>query len=389
MSKSLCVLIVCEACIDGVFTHVEGLIRYLIGTREARVHFAYSSVRGCPRSKKLVQEVESLGGNTIDLKVNNAPAFSDLQAYYKLIKFCHKNKPDITHAHSSKAGALVRLLPEKLSGAVFYTPHAYYGMDYNNTHKKYFFNLIERFLGTRGTSIHVSPEERAFSSSILRLSNQDSLLIPNAVNCSVFSPLESSSQILALKKSLRIPSSAFIFGSIARLGHQKNPQLLYQSFSLLHKHVDKSAGIYLLHLTSGTANELKELRELAVELEIDKHVIYPSYTSNPEIVYQVLDAFCLSSRYEGLPFTVLEALATDLPIVLTDVPGLKSFGNSRYNLSHIFYGDTCDKDSFFESMLACFESPKDNINHRNVAIEHFSINSVYGKILHAYQRKVH
>ena len=94
---------------------------------------------------------------------------------------------------------------------------------------------------------------------------------------------------------------------------------------------------------------MREMHQLAVELGIADQVVRPAYRSDPEVFYRAMDAFCQSSRYEGLPFTGLEALAANLPLILTDAPGLQSFGDSGYGLSHVFYGKA-DEQSLATAM---------------------------------------
>src|ERR1017187_488356 len=101
-------LIVVEPGRDGVFRHVEGLIDFLL-KRNARVHLAYSSRRSGVAMLKLVERVHSAGGEVLDLKVVNVPELADGPALFRLIGLMRRIRPDIVHAHSSKAGALARV----------------------------------------------------------------------------------------------------------------------------------------------------------------------------------------------------------------------------------------------------------------------------------------
>ena len=101
-----------------------------------------------------------------------------------------------------------------------------------------------------------------------------------------------------------------------------------------------------------------------------------------------MDAFCLSSRYEGLPFTALEALATNLPLILTDGPGLRSFGSPTYGFSHVHYGKVGDADSLASALSAWLQNRTQSTNHREQAASHFSIPVCYGRIAALYEEMV-
>ena len=379
------ILIISEPSMDGVFRHVEGLIHFLLQAKGGEIDLAYSSNRGSAQLSALIQKVESNGGETLDLKTGNSPTFTDLSAYRRLYAFAKRRRPSVTHAHSSKAGALARLLPQSVSDQVFYTPHAYYGLGNSGGVKTLLFNSIERFLGPRGINIHLSPEESQFAEATLYLRPDGHVSIPNAVDFAIFREVASVEERAVIRQSLGLPEDATVIGSIGRLSYQKNPELLYRAFARFAEQQDQTEPLYLLHVGNGSATEMREMHQLAVELGIADQVVRPAYRSDPEVFYRAMDAFCLSSRYEGLPFTGLEALASNLPLILTDAPGLQSFGDLSYGLSHVFYG-RANEQSLADAMEAWLKKRSDPVNHRQSAQKHFSIPVVYGKILQLYQQ---
>ncbi len=379
------ILLISEPGLDGVFRHVESVIYFLL-ENGVEVDLAYSSKRGSAQLSALIQKVESSGGETLDLKTANSPSPADLSAYRRLYAFAKRRRPSVTHAHSSKAGGLARLLPRSVSGQVFYTPHAYYGLGNSGGVKTLLFNSIERFLGPRGISIHLSPEESEFAEATLYLRPAAHVSIPNAVDFAVFREVASAEERAAIRQSLSLPEDATVIGSIGRLSYQKNPELLYRAFARFAEQRDQTEPLYLLHVGNGSATEMREIHQLAVELGIVDQVVRPAYRSDPEVFYRAMDAFCLSSRYEGLPFTGLEALASNLPLILTDAPGLQSFGAASYGFSHVYYGQLADDQSLADAMQAWYTHRNAPVNHRTIAQQHFSIPEVYGKILQLYQQ---
>ena len=73
MSTKLRLLLVSEPGIDGVFRHVEGLTHYCL-RQGIETHLAYSDERGSAGLQKLLATVRAAGGETLNLRVGNAPA---------------------------------------------------------------------------------------------------------------------------------------------------------------------------------------------------------------------------------------------------------------------------------------------------------------------------
>ncbi len=102
--------------------------------------------------------------------------------------------------------------------------------------------------------------------------------------------------------------------SIGRLTSQKNFTLLIRAFSLLLK----SREVRLIILGKGELQ--KELESLAIELNIRDKVSFPGFVKNPFMWMKNSSLFVLSSDYEGLPGTLIQAMACGTPVVSTDCP---------------------------------------------------------------------
>lgn len=382
--KKLRILIVSEPGLDGVFRHVEGLIDYLHDATDHVIDLAYSSIRSSDRLNHLIARVEQSGGTTIDLKTGNAPSAPDISAVRKLLQIIKAKNPAVIHAHSSKAGALIRLLPQVSSKRIIYTPHAYYGMGPSTGIKVCAFNSIERLLGYRGTSLHVSSEEMNFGTAALKLPTQNRTVIPNAVDFNVFRPAEGPIQRDEIRASLGLKEEDIIIGTIGRICDQKDPATLLHAFKHFTETVPDRQ-VKLLHVGNGPEDEVAALNQISKDLGIQQLVHRPPYRSNPVDFYCAMDAFCLSSRYEGLPFTALEALAVNLPLILTDVPGLRSFRSDHYQFNHVYYGQMENPASLGEAMGSWYQKRHLPCNHREYAKDHFSIHSVYQQIVQLYE----
>ena len=158
------VLLVIEAAGGGTGRHVVDLARALSSDGHD-VHVVYSPVRAEPAFTQELHESDGLKIATVAMRRGPHPA--DLTSLLKLRRYVKDNGPfDVIHGHSSKAGALVRLLKLTMIGpaTVVYTPHAIRTLDPTQSAiSRAVWKLIEKTLGRCLTDalIAVSPDEHA------------------------------------------------------------------------------------------------------------------------------------------------------------------------------------------------------------------------------------
>jgi glycosyltransferase involved in cell wall biosynthesis len=372
------VLVVSEPGADGVFRHVEQLVGFL-QQHGVQVALAYSTFRGSNRLEKLVSDVRQSGGPTLDLRVGNAPQLGDWVASCKLLAFGRRFHPQLIHCHSSKAGILGRAVGCLLGVPVLYTPHAYFGMGQQQGARTKLFNGLERLFARMGHTINVSADEAGFARKCLGVEAARQSVIPNAVDTTVFKP-GTSEQKGQWREDRGIPADALVIGTLGRLSYQKDPMTLYRAFELIAR---ERPNLYLAHLGTG---ELRDDCDGWVKRSgLAKRILRMDYSAEPAAFYQALDAFVLSSRYEGLSFAALEALATGLPLVLTDVPGNRGF--FQLGLSHVWSAPAEAPDALAAAMEACLLDLENGrpSNHRTVALQRYSEEACFGKVLELYR----
>ena len=342
------ILIVVEPGVNGVFRYVEALCDFLL-SRGLRVHLAYSDIRGSDRLPLLVDRIEAAGGKTVNLRVDSRPLPRDLRALFQLWNFARQVRPDVIHSHSSKAGALSRaLVPFGINSRQLYQPHAYRGMQPDAGKFVGIFNLAERLLGLTGGTINVSGDEQAFALNRLRIAAQRSFLIPNGVDCSRFRPVDAKRK-MELRVRFNLPLNAPLLGTVCRSSWQKDPLTLYKAFALA---LQKCPGAYLFHIGEGELDGSVEA--LIDQLGVRGRVVRLPYLQNPAEAYQAVDGFILTSRYEGFSLAALEALATNLPVIISEAPGTGDI--IRLPLSHLWKSRPGDAAGFADSISSWYQA---------------------------------
>ncbi|MCE9518308.1 MAG: glycosyltransferase family 4 protein [Verrucomicrobia bacterium] len=379
-TRSLRSMLVTEPGVDGVFRHVEALAQYLMAQGH-RVDLAYSAVRGSDRLTKLVAQAAAVGGRVMNLAVSNVPGPRDLPALFRLRRLVAEAAPDVIHAHSSKAGALVRALRALgVRQPLYYTPHAYYGMCAPSGLKARIFGGIERVLGRVGTTFNLSGCELAYAERTLHVPRKQLRLIPNPVDTRRFVPA-SSEEKLRLRQELGLPDDALLLGCVGRLAFQKDPLTLYRSLAVAMRQVKN---LWLYHL--GTGELADDCARLAAELGVKDRIIRRDYLSDPLPFYQAIDAAILPSRYEGLSFAVLEAMACDLPVIVSEALGNLDFLN--LGLSHCWSAPKENPELMGQAIMKWATGQPRPSNHRVTAEHRFSQETCFGAVVAEYQSQV-
>ena len=135
--------------------------------------------------------------------------------------------------------------------------------------------------------------------------------LPNAIDLERFQPSRDRQQ---LRQKLGWPLHAPIAIYAGRLGREKNLPFLLQAFAQVE-------GAHLALVGDGT--ELPRLRQLAQELAMEDRVIFVGAAAYPDMpdYYAAADFFCMASTTEVKPLVVLEALASQLPVVAVSACG--------------------------------------------------------------------
>ncbi len=136
------------------------------------------------------------------------------------------------------------------------------------------------------------------------------VVIPNGIQMPA-SP--TTAEMLRARTSLGVKESDFVVGIVARLSAQKAHEVLFEAVATCAASVPQVRLVVI-----GGGDRESELRELARQLNIDMRTIFLGIRRDVPDLLPGLDVACLSSVHEGVPITLIEAMAAGLPIVATD-----------------------------------------------------------------------
>lgn len=223
------------------------------------------------------------------------------------------DKPDILHCHLIPSNIIAKPL-----GALLGVPVIINHDHTNDPHRIDNKILLALDKSTNRFAHHiiaVAAACRDFLTTHESIPPEKISLVPNAIDLRRFSPGEVSRD--DARAQLGLPAGFRIVAGVGRLNPQKNFALFLEIAAQLAPRFPD-----LHFLLAGDGPEEQMLREKASALGIANRVIFSGYVADTRLVYLAADLLLMPSRYEGLPMTLLEAMAMGLPVVASKLDGI-------------------------------------------------------------------
>lgn len=249
---------------------------------------------------------------------------SDARAVRQVLRILRREGPfDVVHGHSSKGGAIGRIAALLGRVPAVYTPHSMIVSSPDISRRKSLvYTAAERALGYGATAalIAVSQDEADFIRSLKVVSKGRLKVIPNALRPEDFAVFDRRRGVER--------EGPVVFGSTMRFSEQKAPQNLIEAFRRVRERLPK--GSVRLEV-AGDGELLPGCRRLVAKLDLEEEVSLPGWSSRVGDFLCRLDVFVVSSLYEGLSYSMMEAMAAGLPVVSTAVFGSGLVGEVEGN----------------------------------------------------------
>lgn len=257
--------------------------------------------------------------------------FKDYKSYYKLRKIIDEFKPDIVHTHAAKAGAVGRLAAAH-SGTktIIHTFHGHVFHSYFNPVKSRMFLGIERYLAKKTTKIIALSDLQKWE-----LANTFSVapdgkftIIPLGFDLARFET-NTKEKRKKFRVQYRIADEEIAIGIIGRLVPIKNHELFLKAIKEVSEKSTKKIRAFII----GDGEERGALEILSRELGLLAHesdkmdnsiVTFTSWIKEIDVSNAGMDIIALTSNNEGTPVSLIEAQASGVPVVSTDVGGVRN-----------------------------------------------------------------
>lgn len=264
-----------------------------------------------PQSE-LYRSAQNMGIEVIELECGGSPSRAVLK---ELRYICESRCIDVLHCHGYKEDILVWLARIRLPKVA--TNHLW-----KRTNLKLWIYSLLDALALRSFQHIVAVSTQILQDmSKLGLSASKMSLILNGIDLE--SIRSSQPDRKRLSSSLQIEEDTFLIASLSSLTPEKGIDVLINAID----RVRKLPGIQKLLfkvLVIGEGPERKRLETLIKDLGLEERVVLLGHRSDARDLLKVVDVFVLPSRNEGLPISLLEAMAAGCAVIATDVGEVKS-----------------------------------------------------------------
>ncbi len=241
----------------------------------------------------------------------------DITVWRQLVALIREFRPHIVHTHTAKAGAVGRAAARWCGVPIIvHTFHGHVLRGYFSPLQTRVFIQIERLLGARSSAlVAVSPKVRE---ELLELGvgrPEHFHVVPLGLELARFRDFAPSQS--AARAAIGLPTDAFITAIVARLAPIKAHEVFLEAAQRVRAAVPSS-----LFLVVGDGERRSELEALAATLGLGDAVRFLGWRADLPEIYRASDVVALTSRNEGSPVALIEAMAAGRAVVSTSVGGV-------------------------------------------------------------------
>src|SRR2546421_9261998 len=264
-------------------------------------------------------------------------SLNDALTVWKLYRLMHRERPDIVHTHTAKAGTVGRvaglmyrwLTPSALIGKprrcrYVHTYHGHVFHSYYGRFKTKLFLAIERALAKLATDriIVLSEQQRREINEEFGVGRRDQFaVLPLGLDLSQFTDYEE--RRAQLRQELRLNRDEFLIAIVGRLTEVKNHEMFLRAAARLKEiNVTDEDSSPIRFLIIGDGKLRAKLEARSQELGLSEDVIFLGTRQDPDVFYAGTDVVALTSRNEGTPLTLIEAMANARPVIASAVGGV-------------------------------------------------------------------
>jgi glycosyltransferase involved in cell wall biosynthesis len=256
----------------------------------------------------------------------------DTVTVWKLYRLMLRERPDIVHTHTAKAGTVGRvagllyrwITPATLIGRprrcrFVHTYHGHVFHSYYSPNKTRLFLAVERWLAKLATDriVVISPQQRQEINAKFRVGRSNQFaVIPLGIDLSVYADWRARREVF--RRELNANADEVLIGIVGRLTEIKN----HKGFLDAAAQLKKTSRAKMRFVVIGDGGLRPQLESHVNELGLHDDVLFLGSRTDPENFYPGLDIVALTSLNEGTPLSLIEAMANERPVIATAVGGV-------------------------------------------------------------------
>lgn len=235
----------------------------------------------------------------------------DCIAICKVRELIKKYNPDIVYAHSSKAGAIVRIADIGLNNHCIYNPHGWAFNMKISSKKQKLYEMIEKLAAPFCEKIICISDAEKESALKKNICAENKLqVIYNGIDIKEYENGENGN---VMREELGIPEDAIVIGMVGRISQQKAPDIFIRAARIIKNSIPKA-----FFTIVGNGEMEDEVKQYAKENGLEESLLITGWVQNPLDYIKIFDVAMLLSRWEGFGLVLPEYMVSGKPIVATE-----------------------------------------------------------------------
>jgi glycosyltransferase involved in cell wall biosynthesis len=309
----------------------ETLLKPLIKEQLKNEYISHNACSNTGNLSNLRDEGFEMFDISIDRQIK---PISNLKSIYNLYKLMKHEKYDIVHVHTPIAALLGRIAA-KLAGVknIIYTAHGFYFHEGMTKIKYNIFYFIEKFFCKFFTDWLLLQSIEDYQLCIEKNFNtkKRTIHLSNGVDINnEFNPVKINKEsIIKLKNTFNIQEKDVVFIFVGRLVKEKGIIELIEAFTKLNSNMTNTK---LLLVGDVLASERdQDIKGVLKSIKANKSIIHTGFRKDINNLMYLSDVFVLPSYREGLPRSIIEAMALNKPVIATNIRGCREEVIHNYN----------------------------------------------------------
>lgn len=298
-------------------TTVGMTMRFFINYIKALEENGHTVDIACNNSNNDIPEFfEKNGNKQFQISCSRSPfSFGNFKAIKEIKKIVEAGDYDIVHCHTPIAAACTRIAcrkARKKGVKVIYTAHGFHFYKGAPKQNWAIFYPIEKFCA-RYTDVLITINKEDYALAQKKIKVKQIEYVPGVgIDVSKFADCVVDKS--AKRKELNLPNDAFLMLSVGELNKNKNHEAVIRALARV-----ENKNLY--YIIAGEGDLRDYLLNLADELGVKERVKLLGQRNDVKELYKTADLYLHPSYREGLPVAVVEALASGIPIVCTNIRG--------------------------------------------------------------------
>lgn len=282
------------------------------------VHVAANFEQGSTSSKERMEQFKkelkekNILYFQIDFSRNVANIHQNMKAYKQIKKILKDNKYEFIHCHSPIGGVCGRLAAKVTHTKVIYTAHGFHFYKGAPKLNWMIYYPIEKVLSYI-TDVLITINKEDYELAKKKMKAKRIEYVPGiGVDINKFENVIIDK--INKRKEIELSKDNIVLLSVGELNKNKNHEVIIRA-------LDKLKNPNIQYIIAGRGNLESYLKELAKELNVENQVHLLGFRTDISELYSISDLFCFPSYREGLSVALMEAMASGLPVVCSEIRG--------------------------------------------------------------------